>query len=466
MLDINEIVKLSLSKIIELYSTGELSPRDVITTHLNHCEQRNPEINAVFDIRQEYATQKAKESEKRWLKGSPIGTLDGIPILLKDSIKCKGFRYFHGSASYDGRPSDEDSPPAARIKEANGLVFGKTTMPDYGMLAAGISSEFGIIRNPWNLNKSPGGSSAGSGAALAAGLAPLSVGTDIAGSVRLPCAQNGLVGLKPSRGRIPHLAPSPIRAAGPMARNMNDLGLLMSVLVGEDHRDFESAPVCNHREFLAIEETPERFLKEKRIGLMLDVGFGPETDSRIVDLLNEQARILESLGAKIETVPKLTNINPMRSLYTLVKSRAYHELKNRPPELQPNLLAHIKDWCQSIKDITACELSDALFELEDFKYEVNTNLQNFDYTISPSLPIISFPAEKVAPFEHDHFLHCCFQIPFNQTGAPALSVNSGFIEGMPVGMQITGRRFDDVGVLKVGWLFEQSKGEPINWPLH
>ncbi len=466
MLDISEIVKLKVSEILELYSSGELSPRDVMSTHLSHCEQRNSEINAVFDIREEYAIQKAKESEERWLKGMPIGPLDGIPVLLKDSIKCKGFKYFHGSASYDGRPSDEDAPPAARIKEANGLVFGKTTMPDYGMLAAGISSEFGIIRNPWNLEQSPGGSSAGSGAALAAGLAPLSVGTDIAGSVRLPCAQNGLVGLKPSRGRIPHLAPSPIRAAGPMARNINDLGLLMSVLVGEDRRDFESVPACDKREFLTIPEIPESFLKDKRIGLMLDVGFGPKTDKRIVDLLNEQARILETLGAKIEIVPKLTKINPMRSLYTLVKSRAYHELKQRPIELQPGLLAYIKNWCHSITEVTACELSDALFELEDFKYEVNTNLQNFDYTISPSLPIISFSAEKVAPFENDHFLHCCFQIPFNQTGAPALSINSGFIEGMPVGMQIVGRRFDDVGVLKAAWLFEQAKGEPINWPLY
>ena len=466
MLNINEIVKLSVSEIINLFSSGELSPREVISAHLNHCEERNQEINAVFDIRHEYAIQKAKESEERWLKGKPIGALDGIPILLKDSIKCKGFKYFHGSASYDGKPSNEDAPPAARIKEANGLVFGKTTMPDYGMIAAGVSSEFGIIRNPWNLNKSPGGSSAGSGAALAAGLAPLSVGTDIAGSVRLPCAQNGLVGLKPSRGRIPHLAPSPIRAAGPMARNMNDLCVLMSVLVGEDYRDYESAPACNGREFLKIKETSDSFLKDKRIGLMLDVGFGPKTDRRIVDLINEQACILGSLGAKIEIVPKLTKINPMRSLYTLVKSRAYHELKHRPIELQPNLLEHIKTWCHSIQDVTACELSDALFELEEFKYEVNNNLQNFDYTVSPSLPIVSFSAEKVAPFEDDHFLHCCFQIPFNQTGAPALSINAGFIEGMPIGMQIIGRRYDDVGLLRVAWLFEQAKGEPINWPIN
>ena len=465
MIGTEEILTLGATKLVDLYANGKLSPYEVMTAHLAHCESRNTDINAVFGIKHDYALDTAKQSEKRWQNKVPKGHLDGIPLLLKDSIKCKGFQYFHGSAVYDGTQADIDAPPAARVKEAHGIIFGKTTMPDFGMLAAGVSSAFGIIRNPWDLSKSPGGSSAGSGAAVAAGLAPLSIGTDIAGSVRLPCAQNGLVGLKPSRGRIPHLPPSPIRAAGPIARNVKDLGLLMSVIIRADHRDFEAVQPCDPEGYLSIHETPDTFIKDKRIGLMLEMGFGQKPDARVVKLISQQAHVFEDLGAKVELVPKITEKSPMEALYTLIKSRAFHELINRPKNLQPKLLRQISNWCSSIQEQSACDLSNALFELEDFKTDVVAKLNPYDYIISPALTVISFPAEQTAPIEDDHFAHCCYQIPFNQTGAPALSINAGFIDGMPVGMQLAGRRYDDLGALKIAWLYEQNRVENINWPI-
>jgi len=190
--------------------------------YLARAERTNPDINAVFSLRADDALKQARLSQDRWGRDAPQGPLDGVPVLLKDSVKCIGFDYFHGSAGYLGTPASEDAPPAARIKEAGGIVFAKPTMPDFGMSASGVSSQFGIVRNPWNLQANSGGSSAGSGSAVAAGVAPLAVGTDIAGSVRLPAAYNGLAALKPSRGRIPHLPPSPLSTAGPMARTTDD----------------------------------------------------------------------------------------------------------------------------------------------------------------------------------------------------------------------------------------------------
>ncbi len=187
-----ELCLLSAKEMIFFFAKGDLSPVQVMEAHLAKAALVNPEINALFSIRSEASLALARESEGRWLRGQPCEPIDGIPVLLKDSIKCRGFAYFHGSKGYTGAPAQEDAPPAERIKKAGGIVFAKTTMPDFGMLAADVSSAFGLVRNPWNLDANPGGSSAGSGAAVAAGMAPLAVGTDIAGSVRLPAAHCGL----------------------------------------------------------------------------------------------------------------------------------------------------------------------------------------------------------------------------------------------------------------------------------
>ncbi len=465
MIQICDIVTLSAAQILQSYKMRELSPVEVMAAHLNQCERKNPEINAVFGVRAEYAMDEARQSEDRWFREEILGPLDGLPVLLKDSVKCEGFDYFHGSATYDGSPAEEDSPPAARIKEAGGLIYGKTTMPDYGMLAAGVSSAFGIVRNPWDNSVNTGGSSAGSAAAVAAGMAPIAVGTDIAGSVRLPCAHNGLVGLKPSRGRIPHLQPSPIRAAGPMARNVEDTGLLMSVLVRPDSRDYESAPACDDSAYRTLADTPPEFLNGKKIGLMLDMGYGQPSEVRILDSVRKQAKLFGSLGAHVDIVPTVANADPMNALYILVQARAYYELSCRPENLRAGLLPHIDEWCRQTESRSAHELSQALFELEKFKARVTEVLDVYDYVISPSLTVVSFPADQVGAIPNDHFAHCAYQIPFNQIGAPALSINAGFIDGLPVGLQISGKRYDDLGVMKVARLYEALRDGDISWPV-
>ncbi len=460
----NELCTLSAQEMLRKYAEKSLSPVEVMQAHLAQAARVNPDINALFSLREENALKLAAKSEARWQSGAPCGPLDGVPVLLKDSVKCIGFDYYHGSAGYTGAPAIEDLPPAARIKEAGGIVFAKTTMPDFGMLAAGVSSQFGIVRNPWNLKANTGGSSAGSGAAVAAGIAPLAVGTDIAGSVRIPAAHNGLSGLKPSRGRIPHLAPSPLRAAGPMARSTDDAGLLMSVLVRPDDRDFESLPPCDEVPYRKLSETPDDFLKGKRIGLMLDMGFGRALAPDVEATITKAAAVFEAAGAIVELVPTLVKVDPMPSLNLFLQSRAHYELMSLPEERRHLVLPHLIEWSKRVEKASAPQLSAALYDLEIFKARVTSVLAPYDYVISPAMTDAQFPAEAVGADETVHFAHCNFAIPFNQTGAPALNVNAGFIDGMPQGMQIAGRRLDDLGTMRAGFAFERLAGIEMNWP--
>lgn len=460
----NEFCALSAQELLCAYADKSLSPVEVMEAHLMRVELANSDINALFSLRAENALKQAGKSQDRWRRNAPSGPLDGVPVLLKDSVKCTGFDYFHGSAGYLGTPATEDAPPAVRIKEAGGIIFAKTTMPDFGMLAAGVSSQFGIVRNPWDLQANPGGSSSGSGSAVAAGMAPLAVGTDIAGSVRLPAAHNGLAGLKPSRGRIPHLPPSPLRAAGPMARSTDDAGLLMSVLIQPDARDYESLPAIDGTPFRQLSNTTEEFLRGKRVGLMLDMGFGRALDNRVMNAITRAAQLIEQAGAVVELVPTVVEEDPMPSLNLFLQSRAHFELMSLPEARRELVLPHLIEWSRRVEQASAPDFSRALYKLEDFKARVTTVLAPYDLVISPALSDVHFPADAYGADDGDHFAHCNFALPFNQTGAPALVVCCGFIDGMPVGLQIAGRCHDDLGVMRAGAVFECLANLDMPWP--
>jgi aspartyl-tRNA(Asn)/glutamyl-tRNA(Gln) amidotransferase subunit A len=460
----NEICALSALEMLRAFADKTLSPVEVMQAHLRRTGRTNPDINALFSLRAESALEQARQSQSRWLRNEPCGRLDGVPVVLKDSVKCIGFDYYHGSAGYPGTPAEADGLPAARIKEAGGIILAKTTMPDFGMLAAGVSSQFGIVRNPWNLEANPGGSSAGSGAAVAAGMAPLAVGTDIAGSVRLPAAHNGLAGLKPSRGRIPHLQPSPVRATGPLARSSSDAGLLMSVLIRPDGRDYESLPATDEAPFCQLRDTPENFLRGRRIGLMLDMGYGRALDGRVKDAVTKAAGLFEQAGAIVELVPTVVEEDPMPFLNLFLQSRAHFELMSLPATRRDLVLPHLIEWSRRVEQATAPDLSRALFGLEDFKARVTAVLAPYDFVISPALSDVQFPAGAFGVDNEDHFAHCNFAIPFNQTGAPAHVVCCGFIDAMPVGLQIAGRRYDDLGVMRAGAVFERLAELEMPWP--
>src|SRR5580704_2629738 len=224
------------------YRARRLSPVEVTRAALERIAAWDTKINAMYVVDEVGALAQASLSEARWRTGEQLGPLDGVPITIKDNIAVKGMPTPVGTAAGDMTPAATDAPPSARVREAGCVILGKTTMPDFGMLVSGVSSLHGITRNPWNVSRNTGGSSSGAGASLVAGYAPLALGTDIGGSVRLPAAYNGVFALKPSFGRAPIYPPFLGRVVGPMTRTVADAALLMTALTRPDPRDYMALP--------------------------------------------------------------------------------------------------------------------------------------------------------------------------------------------------------------------------------
>ncbi len=264
----SHLADLSAVELVSSYKAKALSPVEVTEAVIGRIEAYEPKLNALWAYDPEAARLAAKASEARWAKGEPAGPIDGVPLTIKENIATKGTPVPLGCAALPLKPAAADAPPAARTREAGGVLLAKTTMPDLGMLSSGLSSFHKLARNPWDIATNPGGSSAGAGSAAAAGYGPLHIGTDIGGSVRLPAGWCGLVGLKPSFGRIPIDPPFLGRVAGPMTRTVADNALYMSVLSRPDRRDGMSLPYQDIDWMnLDIE------VKGLKIGLWLDAGF-------------------------------------------------------------------------------------------------------------------------------------------------------------------------------------------------
>src|SRR3954468_5105320 len=234
---------LSATQLSAAFSQGELSPVEVARVLLARIGMWEPKINAMYRVLQESALEQARPSEERWRARRPHSPLDGVPITIKENIYTRGDPAPIGTrANEDAPPQPHDAPPAARVREAGCVILGKTTMPDYGLLSSGVSSLHGVTRNPWRLERNPSGSSSGAPAAAGPGSAPLHIGTDTGGSVRLPATHCGIFALKPSLGRVPIYPPYMGRVAGPMTRTAGDAALLMNALSKPDARDFMSLP--------------------------------------------------------------------------------------------------------------------------------------------------------------------------------------------------------------------------------
>ena len=286
---------LSATTLCTLYRRGDVSPVEVTRAVLDHIARWEPHLHATYALDPEGAMQQAQASEARWRRGEPCGLLDGVPTMVKENIATRGTPTPLGTAATFLTPAAADAPPAARLREAGAVLLGKTTMPDYGMLSSGLSSFHPLTRNPWDLMKNPGGSSAGAGAGAAAGYGPLHLGTDIGGSVRLPAGWCGVFTLKPSLGRIPIQPPYAGRVAGPMTRTVADAALMMRVLSQPDWRDATSLPAQD-----IAWDAPELDPRGLRIGLQLDAGWGMPLDPQVSAVIESAARCFEAAGAIVE----------------------------------------------------------------------------------------------------------------------------------------------------------------------
>src|SRR3954465_484285 len=284
------IHELSAAELGAAFARGELSPVDVARAQLERIAHWEPRVNRMYRVSAGTALTEARSAEARWRAHEPRSVLDGVPITLKENIYTRGDPAPIGTrANEDAPPQAADAPPAARAREAGCVLLGKTTMPDYGMLSSGLSSFHGVTRNPWRLDRNTSGSSSGAGAAAVAGYAPLHIGTDIGGSVRLPATHCGIFALKPSLGRIPVFPPYMGRVAGPMTATVEDAALLMNALSKADARDFMSLPFQSIDFTQALEEVQPKGVK---IGLLPDMGVGLAVEPEVHATLDAAATAL------------------------------------------------------------------------------------------------------------------------------------------------------------------------------
>src|SRR4051812_44319746 len=453
---------LSAVDLIAGYRARQFSPSEVLDDLLSHIAAWEPHIKALYAFDPKAARAVAKASTDRWHRDEPTGVLDGVPVTIKDNIATKGQPVPLGAASVPLVPAERDAPPAARLREAGAVIFSKTTMPDYGMLSSGLSSFHPLTRNPWDLSKNPGGSSAGAGAAGAAGYGPLHLGTDIGGSVRLPAAWCGLVGLKPSLGRVP-IDPTYVgRVAGPMTRTVDDAALMMCVLSRPDRRDGMSLPPDNIS-WKVLEKSPRKL----RIGLMLDLGVGQPLEAPVRDVALQAAKALESAGAVITETKGLLTREMLDGLDNFWRARLWDDLSKLAPEIRAKTLPFILKWAKRGADLSGVDVIRGFNVTMALRAAAAKLFCDYDYIISPTSPGVKFPAEFAGPTnDPDRPLeHITYTVPWNMAENPAVSINGGYdAEGFPIGVQIVGRRFDDLGVLGLAKAFEGLRGDQRPWP--
>lgn len=452
-----EIATLTAQELSDGYACRRFSPVEVTRALLARTRMLNGRLNALYVVDDEGALAQAAAATERWARGRPLGPLDGVPTTIKDALPSIGQPSFRGSAAHraDSQAFDTDAPAVARMREAGMVFLGKTTMPDFGILASGYSSKHGVTRNPWNPSRTTGGSSAGAAAAVAAGLNPVAVGTDIVGSIRLPASFCGIVGFKPSQGRVPYHPPnSPSLVAGPMARTVHDAALLMNVIALPDARDFTAIPY----EMIDYREAVARVPPPCTVGVLAGIGFGLLPDPEVVAALGKAARGLASLGHRLRPLDIAFSPDDLRTAERFYKARCRTEFSAMPAERRADA-AVIDRWSAEADEMGATDLYRAFNRLQGMRERAARLIDGCDFLLLPTVTRTAFAAELPGYDASAVFEPWANTFLFNLTEQPACSMPCALSnEGLPIGVQIVGRRFDDRGVLGMARALETLTG--------
>jgi aspartyl-tRNA(Asn)/glutamyl-tRNA(Gln) amidotransferase subunit A len=461
-----ELPDFDIATLLAGYRSRRFSPVEVVQAVLARIAQAEPHLHATWALDAEAALAQARASEARWQRGEALA-LDGVPCTIKENIATRGTPVPLGCAATELVPAAADAPPAARLREAGAVLIAKTTMPDYGMLSSGLSSFHALARNPWNLALNPGGSSAGAAAAAAAGYGPLHLGTDIGGSIRLPAGWCGIVGLKPSLGRIPIQPPYAGRVAGPMTRHVADTALAMAELSRPDWRDATSLPYQSLDWAATVAATPQA-LRGLRVGLQLDAGWGQAVQPAVRACIEAAARAFEAAGAVVEPLAPFMTRAMVDGLDRFWRTRAWQDIAALPPERRARVLPYILRWAEGGAHTSGAEVFHGYSQIAAMRDAAVAACRPYDLVLSPVSPGVAFPAEWASPLNDPAlpFEHIAFTLPFNMSEQPSIAVNAGHdAEGLPIGLQITGLRHDDLGVLRAARAWEQMRPPPRPWPV-
>jgi aspartyl-tRNA(Asn)/glutamyl-tRNA(Gln) amidotransferase subunit A len=459
----DDLAWLSAADLSRRYARKELSPVEAVEFALKRAERLQPHLNAFVLIDAEGARAAARESEARWAKSAPLSPLDGVPSSIKDTTPVKGWPTRYGSHTTDETPATEDAPVAGRFRAAGIVLMGKTATPEFGWKALTDSPLQGTTRNPWNLAYSPGGSSGGASSLTAAGVGSFNHGNDGGGSVRIPAAHTGLVGLKPSYGRIAqHPADSPfadVISQGVLARSVLDTAMTLNITAGPDPRDWRSLP-ADPRDYTIGLDDGVRGLK---IGLSLDFGH-IEADPEVREIVAAAARRFEALGAAVEEVGPL--LEPLRNSFEALWIGSFAtRLRQIPTQLHGKLDPGLRALAEKGLAVTLADYARAYEAKSKLARDMALWHGTYDLLLTPVTPTAAPPVETL--YNSEAFPRWTkgapYTLPFNLTGAPAASMPAGLTRaGLPVGIQIVGPARADHLVLKAMRAFESARG--WTWP--
>jgi len=461
-----DLTQLTAAQLSRLYGKAKASPVETMKAVLARTAKVNPVINALCHVDADRALAAARASERRWKKGKPLSPIDGVPVSVKELVRVKGWPAGMGSRLTDKAPADADAPAVARLREAGAVVFAQSTSSEYGHKGVTDSPLHGITRNPWDTGRTPGGSSGGAGAAVAAGLGPIAIGTDGGGSVRIPSSFSGLVGLKGTFGRVPAWPPSltgDLSNTGPMCRTALDCALMMNALAQPDARDAYALP----EEDVDYAKKAGGKLKKLKVGFMLRFGDHP-LDIEVAALVTRAARQFEALGCVVEeAAPPFPMADAGRCFVIHWLTALQRLLKMFPDDrhgaFDPNLLASAKAGGR----YTMQELADAQATRRELALAWNLFFDEYDLLLSPTVAVQPFTAGKNLPEGVEgkaNALWSPYTFTFNLSRHPAVSVPCGLSrDGLPIGLQIVAGHYKDALLLRAAGRYAETS--PLKFPV-
>ncbi len=456
-----DICYLTAVELAEHIRTKKLSAKEVMEAHLSQIEKTNPHVNAIVTLLPEQAMEQAIQADEAIAQGAPLGPLHGLPVAHKDLALTKGIRTTFGSPIYQDFVPDEDTLIVERLKQGGAITIGKTNTPEFGTGSQTFNEVFGATLNPYNNEKTCGGSSGGAAVALACGMIPIADGSDFGGSLRNPANYCNVVGFRSSPGRVP-IWPSEeawqtISIHGPMARTVQDIALMMTVIAGPDPR----CPIALSEPGSLFAQSLNRSFKGTRIAWSADLG-GLPVDPQVSKALESQRSVFADLGCQIEECDP--NFEGVEEIFLTERGASYErkngkDLQNHRDKIKDTVIYEIETGMR----LTGPQIGQALLKRTELYHRMRNFMEDYEFLILPVNQVPPFDVTKpyvteINGVKLEHYtdwMKTCWYI--SVTRLPAISVPCGFTDdGLPVGIQIVGRHLDDVGVLQLAYAFEQA----------
>jgi len=454
------IQSFTAADLLRLYRKRELSPVEVTRDQLDRIEKFQPIINAFIIVDRDGALKAAQASEARWQKGEPLSLADGLGATVKDNIWLKDFPSRRGSLTIDATPVKADAPAVARLREAGAVILGKTTLPEFGWIGVTHSPLTGITRNPWKLDRTPGGSSGGAAAAALLNLGHLHIGTDGAGSIRIPAAFTGVFGIKPSYGRVAAFPASPfsiLAHVGPLTRSVADAALMLSVIGGPDERDMTAwnTPTPDYR--IGLDDG----VRGLRVAWSPRLGYVDKLNPEVESTTAKAAQAFSDLGAIVEEAdPGFAE--PYEMIMTLWGAVSAMIVAAAPESDRQKMDPGFLKLAEEGKKYSLADYLAAYVARQDLAIAMARFHQKYDLLLTPQMPLPAIEAGHVTPPDGSYgdrwIAWSPYTYPFNLTQQPAASVPCGFTsDGLPIGLQIVGAARQDHLVLRAARAFESAE---------